>query len=181
MKKIENYENVQASSGEFARPGAGGYVCLITNVEDVPMDSKEKGKGDYLIIQFDIIQGEFTGYYSELHTKKGFWGGSMAKSYKETALGMFKHFTNCVEESNAGYKWDFNEQSLCGKMIGLVFGEEEYLNNENKVRTRTYVKDVKTVEQIKNGDFKIPELKRLPVSNMVENGFVETTNDDLPF
>ena len=59
MKPIENYENVQASSGEFARPTAGGYICKIMDVEDVPMDSKEKGKGDYLRIEYDIADGEF--------------------------------------------------------------------------------------------------------------------------
>lgn len=179
MKKIENYENVQANSGEFERPGAGGYVCLITNVEDVPMGAD--GKGDYLKIQFDIAHGDFAGYYSDLHSKKGFWLGSFVRSYKESALGMFKHFTNCVEETNAGYKWNFEEKSLCGKFIGLVFGEEEYLDKERKVRTRTYVKDIKTTEQIKSGDFKIPELKKLPVDTSVPSGFTQGVNEDLPF
>ena len=44
MKRIENYETVQASSGEFARPTAGGYICKIVDVEDVPLN--EQGKGD---------------------------------------------------------------------------------------------------------------------------------------
>ena len=68
MKRIENYENVQASSGEFARPTAGGYICLITNVEDVPMNAQ--GKGDYLRIEYDIADGEFKGYYKEQTLKE---------------------------------------------------------------------------------------------------------------
>ena len=43
MKPINNYETVQASTGEFARPTAGGYICKIIDVEDVPMN--EQGKG----------------------------------------------------------------------------------------------------------------------------------------
>ena len=53
MRVIENYENIQASSGEFARPGNGGYILEIVNVTDVPFDPV-KGKGDYLKIDYDI-------------------------------------------------------------------------------------------------------------------------------
>ena len=47
MKVIENYDNIQASSGEFARPGNGGYILEIVNVTDVPFNA-QTGKGDYL-------------------------------------------------------------------------------------------------------------------------------------
>ena len=53
MRAIENYENIQASSGEFARPGNGGYILEIVNVTDVPFDANT-GKGDYLRIDYDI-------------------------------------------------------------------------------------------------------------------------------
>lgn len=36
MRVIENYENIQASSGEFARPGNGGYILEIVNVFQFP-------------------------------------------------------------------------------------------------------------------------------------------------
>ena len=64
MKPINNYENVQASSGEFARPTAGGYICKIMDVEDVPMDANT-GKGDYLRIEYDIANGDFAGYFKK--------------------------------------------------------------------------------------------------------------------
>ena len=50
MRVIENYENIQASSGEFARPGNGGYILEIVNVTDVPYN-EQTGKGDYLRIE----------------------------------------------------------------------------------------------------------------------------------
>lgn len=40
---------------EFARPGAGAYICRIVSVEDNP--SKE-----YLKIYADIAEGEFKDY-----------------------------------------------------------------------------------------------------------------------
>ena len=185
MKRIENYENVQASSGEFAKPTAGGYICKIIDVEDVPMN--EQGKGDYLKIEYDIAHGEFKDYYTEQYNRFGgdFWAATMFRSYKEKALGMFKHFTNCVENSNAGYTWAWDEKSLVGKFIGLVLGEEEYEKSDGSVGVRLYVKEVKTVQEIKDGNFKIPALKKLAVENSSNNiaGFtpVEDLSDDLPF
>lgn len=184
MKVIENYENVQASSGEFARPTAGGYICKIIDVEDVPMN--EQGKGDYLRIEYDIADGEFKGYYKEQFDRwGGNWNASFIRSYKEKALGMLKHFTNCIEHSNAGYEWDWNEKGLIGKIVGLVLGEEEYRNNAGEVKTKLVVKNIATVEDIKNGNFKIPAPKKLAVesSNASINDFtpIDDIVDDLPF
>ena len=185
MKKIENYENVQASSGEFARPTAGGYICQIIDVEDVPMNAQ--GKGDYLRIEYDIADGEFKGYYKEQFNRwGGNWNASFIRSYKEKALGMLKHFTNCVEQSNVGYEWDWNEKGLVGKVVGLVLGEEEYKNNAGEIKTKLVVSHVKTIEDIINGNFKIPAPKKLAVENSSNNiaGFppvADGSMDDLPF
>ncbi len=163
MKPINNYENIQASTGEFARPTAGGYIAVITSVKDVQLDPVS-GKGEYLNIQYDFAAGEFKGYHHDTFEKFGFWGGSFIRSYKEKAVGMFKHFTNCVEESNPGYRWDWNEVGLIGRYIGLVLGEEEYISNkDNTVKVRLVVKELKTLKQIQDGDFKVPPLKKLDV------------------
>lgn len=182
MKPINNYENVQASSGEFARPTAGGYICKIMDVEDVPMN--EQGKGDYLRIEYDIADGDFKGYYKEQFDKwGGNWNAYFIRSYKEKALGMFKHFTNCIEQSNAGYEWDFNEKGLIGKVVGLVLGEEEYQNNAGEIKTKLVVKDVKNIDDIKQGNFKVPVPKKLTVTTPANN-FVPVEpvdNSDLPW
>ena len=189
MKAIENYEAVQATTGEFNRPTAGGYVCVIMSATDVPFDANTD-KGDYLKIEYDILEGEFKGYFSEQFDKWGSWNGNFVRSYKEKALGMFKHFTNCIEESNVGYKWAWNESTLKGTMIGLVIGEEEYVNSNGETKKRLYVKDVKTVEQIRNGDFKVPALKTLQddpratgnIKNSSSPSFVPlSTDEELPF
>ena len=184
MRVIENYENIQASSGEFARPGNGGYILEIVAVEDVPMNP-QTGKGDYLRIDYDIAQGEFKGYYTKQNERfgGGKWFANVIKSYKEKALGMFKHFTNCVEESNPGFKWNWQEQKLVGLRFGATLQEEEYEKNDGSIGTRLVVKDIKTVEQIMNGDFKVPTTKKLertiaPVSDFA---VIDNSTDDLPF
>ena len=187
MQPIKNYENIQPSDGSFDRPGPGGYICRIVNVFDKPMDTS--GKGDYLKIEFDIHEGPYKDYYVDSYKRSGKWFGSFIRSYKEKALGMFKHFTDCVEASNARYQWNFDESTLKGKLIGLVFGEEEYLKNNGEVGTRTYVAGVYTVDQIDKGDYKVPALKTLsgkaaPVTQAFTQANFPAMDDDdgeLPF
>lgn len=185
MKAINNFENVKATTGEFAKPTAGGYCIEILSVEDVPLDSNT-GKGDYLKIEYDICHGEFMGYYTKQHERwGGEWYASFIRSYKDSAAGMFKHFINCIESSNIGYKWDWKEQGLKGKFVGVVLGEEEYQKKDGSIGTKLVVKDIKTLEQILNGEFKVPAIKKLDSSQIqtkTEPSFVPIDNDEeLPF
>lgn len=184
MKTIENYEEVQANTGEFARPTTGGYICQIIDAEDIPMGTKKPNQGDYLRIEYDIAVGEFEHYYKEQYERwGGNWYASFIRSYKDTALGMFKHFTNCVEESNPGYEWDWNEKGLIGKYIGLILGEEEYENGNGEIKIKLVVKQIKTVDEIRNNDFKVPAIKRLEKKSKEEfvPADINDIIDDLPF
>lgn len=170
MKKI-NLSNVP-EQGEFQRLTAGGYICRITKVEDKP----EK---EYLYIEYDIAKGDFAGYYQELFDNRNFWGGRFYKSYKETALPMFKRFCSAVSKSNNGYAFDgetnADESTLVGKLIGLVLCEEEYYGNDGNIRTRLYVDRECAVEDIANGKFKVKPLKTLPKEQGTSNNAAADT------
>lgn len=177
--------NVQ-ESGDFQRPKPGGYVCAITKVEDFPLN-EETGKGDYLRIHYDIIEGDFAGYYDSLRKKfpESAYIGSYVRSYKETALGIFKRFCSAVSKSNGNYVFDAktnsDEQTLVGKKLGIILGEEEYYGNDGKLKTRLTVVSECPVEKIEKGDFKIPPLKKLKDDDM---GFVnvpEGSDVEVPF
>ena len=186
MRVIENYDEVKANNGEFERPGNGGYILEIVNVADVPY-SEETKKGDYLKIGYDIAQGDFKGHYTKQneHFGGGKWFANVIKSYKEKALGMFKHFTNCVEESNPGFKWNWQEDKLVGLRFGATLQEEEYEKQDGSIGTRLVVKDIKTVKQIMDGDFKLPTTKKLERTAAPANDFAVLSDNDfaasLPF
>lgn len=192
MRSINNFSEVQASSGEFSKPTNGGYCIEILDVKDVPLDPNT-GKGDYLKIDFDICHGEFAGYYTKQHERfGGEWYANFIRSYKEKALGMFKHFINCVEGSNAGYKWDWNENGLVHKYVGVVLGEEEYRKNNGDIGVKLVVKEIKTVDDIVNGNFKIPAIKKLQSGTAAQTNvtalnpasmvdFAPLDDGDLPF
>lgn len=179
MKRIENWDNIKENSG-FEKLSPGGYIVKLLNIQDVP----EK---EYLKISFDIDEGEKKGFFTEQYKnntqtdKKWPNAGSFIRSYKAAAASMFRGFTNAVENSNKGYTFDFNEESLKGKKVGVVVAEEEYQNQKGQVRTRTYVSAVRSVDTIKKGEFTVPELKKLNVTkttNQPTNDFVNPFAND---
>lgn len=159
MRKINNWENIKENNG-FEKLPVGGYIVKILNVQDV----HEK---EYLKVSFDIAEGEHKGFFKKQYDedtrqdKKWPNAGSFVRSYKSTAESMFKGFVNAVENSNKNFKFDFDEKKLVGKQVGIVAGLEEYVNQKGAVRERTYVSAVRSVDTIKKGDFKVPELKKL--------------------
>lgn len=165
MKALNGYNEVKASTGEYARLPAGGYVCKITKVEDVP--AKE-----YLRVSFDICEGEYRGWYRDQREEledRGYnasYVGTVIRSYKDSALGFFKAFIAAVDESN-GTQFGptvgsgLDEQKLVGCLVGFVISYEEYQKNNGSIGQRERVAYQKSIQKIRDGDFKVPELKRL--------------------
>lgn len=174
MKPIGNWNEIEAQGNEeHKRLVPGGYVCRITNVTDNP-------DKQYLYIEFDIAEGEYMGYAASCMERNGFTPLRMYRSYTDKAAGMFKGFVQDVEASNAHYKWEWDERSLIGRMIGVVIGEEEYKKQDGSIGTRFNAR-TKTVVAIRDGKFKVPEKKLLPVENTAPTFVPADDDSDLPF
>ena len=109
---------------------------------------------------------------------------SFIRSYKESALGFFKGFISAVEQSNPGFKWDFDERKLVGKTIGVVLGDEEYRKKDGSIGTRPVFDKVRSAETIRGGHFDIPPLKKLAEDAPAAPVWSAVTDDDsdgLPF
>lgn len=190
MKPIKNWNDIKPS-GSFERLAPGGYCVKITGVKDDP-------KKEYLEILYDIISGPEAGRFSDPFYADKPYAHRFMRSYKETALGMFKAFIEIIEQSNPGYSWEaakWKEATLVGKVLGIVLGEEEYRTNRGDVNIRLYVKDVKTVDDINAGNFTVPALK--PLKEEATDGMVPApdvtfsapsdtfsvplSDDDIPF
>ena len=189
MKPINGWENVEAINGEYKRLPAGGYVVRITNVSDTP-------ENNFLAIDFDICEGEYTGYGANCLERNGFnpfktrvyYDTNTPKSdpnYEKrhkTTLGIFKGFTDAVEQSNAPhYRWEWKEQTLVGRVVGAVLGEREYRKQNGDIGTAWDVR-FRTSATIRDGKFKIPEKKTLPVEQPT-TGFtpIDDSDANLPF
>lgn len=169
MKPIEGYDLIN-ESGEVRKLPAGIYGVVITSVTDVP----EK---EYLEVTCDIAKGEYKDYFKTLidNGLKDF--SKTTRSYKRAALSFFKGFITAVENSNPGYKWDWDEKKLVGKNVIAVFGEEEYLK-DGQVKTAVKLVEFRSLDAFREGKIKVPEIKRLPVS--AQEFETETTTTEEP-
>lgn len=180
MRKI-NLDNIQEFT-RFRNP-VGGFICKIMAVEDVP----EK---EYLKVFYDIAealspeQEEFVSMYTKRKQERQFEYPSTVVSYKENSLPFFKGFVTALEASNEGYQFDSDETKMVGKKIGFVIAEEEYegrdKNGAPKVKVRTYVAERHSVQAIKDGEFKVPEFKKLAQSTTPKPANPFATNGSTP-
>lgn len=157
MKPLgKTYADVTANTGDYQRLPAGGYIVKIQAAKDMP--DKE-----YLRVTFDVVEGEFKGFYANTDADHEYMHQFFA-SYKETAQGMFKGFLKNVDTSNGTNfeeqaKTGLDERQLAGKIVGIILGYEEYLNNRGEIATSARI-NTRSVDKIREGKFNVPELKK---------------------
>lgn len=168
MNKPENWDQIEAFTGDFKNITPGGHVC---NVVQATVALSSTGK-EMLIILFDIAEGEFESYYLKQHMQKletnpdAKWQGIYRQLTEGNGEKFFKGLVTAIENSNPGYTWQWGEnteKSLKGKLFGGVFGQEEYLNNNGEVKLSTKCMYIRSVEQIRKG-VEVPKIKKLAVS-----------------
>ena len=135
IKKYNGYEPKISSGGNEKLP-VGGYICKILNPEVA-----EYSWGSVLILNIDVDQGEYKGFYANQYKnntnedKK--WKGTLRINLPKDdgtekdgwAKNDFNNFAGCVEEANPGYRWNWDETTLKGKLIGVAVREEEWAYN----------------------------------------------------
>ena len=187
MEKIQGYEEAQAMTGEYERLNAGGYICKIISAKE----EKSKSGKRMLVLALDILEGEkkefFRNKFNENSNPDKKWpAGAIYRQMLEgeKAAGFLKGLMTSLEASNEGFKWNWDEKQLADLKCGAIFGEEEYEKMDGSVGTTTKVKFIRTVKAIQEGNFKVPELKKLPEKGEAFEDFVNSvTSDknDLPF
>lgn len=184
MEKLAGYEEAQALTGEFERLEAGGYICKIVSAKE---ETSKSGKR-MLVIALDIAEGDKKDFFRNRFTenanpdKKWPAGGVYRQMLEgDKAVGYLKGLMTSLEASNTGFKWDWDEKKLKDLKCGAIFGEEEYEKLDGSVGTTTKVKFIRTVKAIQDGNFKVPELKKLPQKGEAFDSFGTVADDDLPF
>jgi len=187
MKKT-NFEGVTPYTGETQYLPAGGYKCVILSARcDILRSGREQ-----LILAIDIADGEYEGYFT-----KRFNELKVANSNaKYPNSGLFRIFTEdynnpnlsssilaglktSLEQSNNGFKWDDNERTLVGKKIGVVFGEEEYRGQDEKIKVTVKPRYARSWDKVEEAE--IPKKKELGIKGTDADFITVEDTDDLPF
>lgn len=187
MEKLENYDRVAPITGEYERLEAGGYICKIISAKE----EKSKSGKRMLVIALDILEGDKKDFFrnrfnEDSRADKKWPSGAIYRQMLEgdKAAGFLKGLMTSLEASNDGFKWNWDEKKLTDLKCGGIFGEEEYEKIDGSVGTTTKIKFIRTTKAIQDGNFKIPELKKLPQKGEAFEDFVNSVasdNDDLPF
>ena len=191
MKPFKNWDDVKAPA-EFNKLPMGGYLCRIMEAEVTQTRSGD----EMLVVNFDITDGEYKDYYANEHRSQQSedkrWKGVIRYflpkedgSEKDAwTKSRFKAFTDALEESNSGYIWEWKEETLKGKKIGMVTRNEEWdYNGKTGFTVRPY--NFVTIDKIVKGTYKLPKDKYLNGSAPTTQKPAETEDllldSDLPF
>lgn len=189
---IRSYNGFKAERiiGKETLP-AGGYVGKIMDATVLKYDW-----GEVLKIDFDIAEGEHKGFFAADYrantSENKKWRGcyrinipNESNQYFDSQKKSFNNLIACLEETNMGYHFDWDEAKLKGLGIGVLFRNKEWEYNGNTGWT-TECCSVTTAKDIRDGNFKMPKdkaLKKTESSSSTGTTFAELEDDDsdLPF
>ena len=150
--------------GFIELPSVGAYEAVIQNVRFVEADGKNYQR-DVIEMMIDITEGEYKDRYHEVYEDQKERFGDTA-SYKgmfrltppadgdeDWRKRVFEGNLWCVEQSNPGYTWDWDEKKLKGKKVGISIRERLYTWNKQD-RVDTEIGKFETIDDVRNGKCK---------------------------
>lgn len=197
MKQFNDYKETQAITERQKIP-AGAYICVIKNAE-IKEYNGQFGNYEKLEISVDVTEGEYKDFYAnDYRSQQGEdkkWRGVLrlnvpsddGSDYDAFLKRKFKTNILAVEDSNNGYRWDWDEKKLKGKKIGLLLQNKEW-EFHDKTGWKAQPYGFISVENVREGKFKIPKDKPLKkdesapqTSSSTPADIEEIGDDDLPF
>ena len=139
MKAFDGFRS-EASGKAYEQLPPGAYVATIKAVK---IEGHEPDQT--LILRLDIAEGEYEGYYTKryMHDTKNEKTKYPAKykgdfriripnpdnkraMYPESDLKRFNDAIYRIENSNSGYRWDWDENGLKGLTVGISVQQGTY-------------------------------------------------------
>ena len=185
-------ENKNESYGQLP---AGPYVGGVQNekIDGVSPDQ-------WLVLRLDVIEGEYTGYFTKRYQHDSQMGGMYPAKYKgdykiripnpnsssqypESDIRRFNDMIYRIESSNPGFHWDGDETKLKGKVVGFSMQDDEYNGNQF-----TRIARLETANDVRNGIVKVMKPRKrqdqqttatMPLDAQTNFPIVETS--ELPF
>jgi len=189
MKPSYQGFKAQQNTGFLEVPPVGQYVAKILNARFVPADG-DKQQRDVIELFIDIVEGEYKGRYMELYNdqKERFGDNVVYKGlYRLTPpvdgdedwkTRIFEGALWCVEQSNNGYHWDWEESKLKDKLVGINVRQRLYTYN-GKDKETTEIGKFETVDDVRNGKCKDmkPNDRRSSDSKSDDQNFTDVSDD----
>ena len=165
LKKPEIYDTVEVKEFDFTPIELGGHRGIIKIAEEY---TSPISYNTSLKITVDTDKNDKQpNYFSEQFkndTRADKKYSNSAIKYvslkdDENCVRTLKAFLTSVENSNPGFKYDWNKDvsQLNGKKVGLIFGLEEYNANDGSVKTTAKLTQFRSIDKV--DEAKVPKVK----------------------
>lgn len=153
MEIIKDFDKVEAKGmDDFKSLPIGAYECTIVIARE--NKNEESGKTTFKV-GVDIASGEYKDYFRKMYDndsridKK--WNNNAVRylAFEGENVAYFKGFLTCVENSNPGYKWNWDEKTLINKKICGVFQYEEYEKQDGTKGVKVRLSKFRSLDKIK--------------------------------
>ena len=199
MKKIDNWNEIKAKGmDDFKALPIGAYECKIINA--VENHNEQSGKTT-LKVMVDIASGEYKDYFKKRYDSNTAidrkWDNNATKflAFEGENTSFFKGFITIVENSNVGYKWNWEESTLRDKKLVGVFQYEQYEKQDGtkalkvrltKFRSLDKLGEIEVSDSVKMLDGSYVDYEEYTKSSADKakdlfGSSVEISSDQLPF
>lgn len=182
MQKPAKYDETEVREyGDYKALPLGGYKMVIAKA----YEGETTTFRPTLNLELDVAVGDYKWYFSEIYqndnqaNKKWPRGGtySVITEDDEKTLPFLKGLITSIERSNPGFTFNWNDtsenqmKSLEGKLVGAIYGLEEYKDSENKLKTARKIRYIRSIDSVENA--LIPDVKMLNGSYMSYDDYEE--------
>lgn len=202
MKVFNDAKAEIIKSNMMAPLPVGAYVAKILDAKEETRTFSNGNSVTELVFRLDVAEGEFAGYYKKAYDAQS--GSQYGQKWKgiyrlrepqdaDKGTDRYKwsmrdlgNFIGCIQDSNPGYKWNWDEKTLKGKVIGICVREFEW-ETDNGCGVSTEICALRTADDVRNGavkPFKIRKLKNNTASVSVAAPApvpVEIPDEEIPF
>lgn len=192
MKSTSEFKSERAATGSYPMLPKGLYIAQIKAVK-----VEEDGPDQRLTLRLDITEGEYAGYYTKRYTADQERGGQFEPKYKgdlvlyavtktntkrrwpDSDIRTFNGAMWAIEQSNPGYHWDWNEQGLKGKAVGINVRQGSFNGNPY-----TTIGRLESIPEIREGKVKVMQDAKprgsTATNEETASGFMQI-DEDVPF
>ena len=204
MEIIKDFDKIEPKGmDDFKALPIGAYECVI---KDARVNVNEETGKKTFKVSVDIAKGEYQDYFLKRYTnntntdKK--WDNNAVRylGFEGDSVAFFKGFITSVENSNTGYKWNWDETTLKGKKICGVFQYEEYEKQDGSKAVKVRLNKFRSMDKMKDASENLSDNVKLlngkymsiddynerqdenkQLNDLFGDSVVEISSGDLPF
>ena len=178
MQKPKLYDKIEVMEFDYTPIELGGHKGIIMKAEEYT--SPQSGKTSLRVSVDTAKDDKQPEYFAEQYKNDTRidrkWSNSAIKyvplGEEENQVKMLKSFITAYENSNGcQFDWGKDWNQLDGKNIGLVFGAEEYINQNGDLKLNNKLRDFRSLDKVDN--IKIPKVKLLDGSYVEYDEYVK--------